>query len=199
MTSTASRSELIAAAYELFRENGYADTTLEDLARNLKSDLPTVQAQFHNKKDLFSAVLQAYSPLDDFKAAMTEAHGETAEDIIREAVSRMVEAAENHMGFFQLALVDAEMNHGASLSTLSVHLAPSALSLLSRIKRTGQLRPISDVILARTLIAMVIGFIGSERAMPQVGKLAMRLIPQRAWLDGMIDLILYGLLEDDQR
>jgi hypothetical protein len=27
----------------------------------------------------------------------------------------------------------------------------------------------------------------------------MRLFPQRAWLDGMVDLLLYGVLEDDAR
>jgi hypothetical protein len=43
------------------------------------------------------------------------------------------------------------------------------------------------------------GFLASERIAPGAARFAMRLFPQRAWLDGMVDLLLYGVLEDDGR
>lgn len=199
MSSPPSRADFITAAYDLFREQGYGDVTLEDLARRTKSDLSDVRAQFHDKFALFEAVMDANSPLNDLRAALTDGVGDSAEDILRETAHRMIGAAEKHAAFFELAMVNPKFNHGTVLLNLSARLVPDALSLLRRLKRTGQLRPVSDMILARTLISMVIGFVASERAMPQVGRMAMRLIPQRGWLDGMIDLMLYGLLEDDQR
>ena len=50
-----------------------------------------------------------------------------------------------------------------------------------------------------TLIAMLLGFVASEQAMPKLARVAMRLFPQRAWVDGVVDLMLYGVLEDSAR
>ena len=199
MSAAPSRADFIAAAYDLFREQGYGDTTLNDLARRARSDLSAVQAEFHDKNALFNAVLNTYNPLDDLRAALTGANGDSAEEIIREAAHRMIDAAEKHAAFFELIMINPKVNHGGSMLNLSARLLPDALALLKRLKQSGQLRPVSDMILARTLISMVIGFVASERAMPQVGRMAMRLIPQKGWVDGMIDLMLYGVLEDDQR
>ena len=55
--------------------------------------------------------------------------------------------------------------------------------LFKRLRDTGQLRPVSDLILARTLIAMLLGFVASEQAMPKLARVAMRLFPQRAWVN----------------
>jgi hypothetical protein len=84
----------------------------------------------------------------------------------------------------------------ALMNTLSVRLLPKALALLARLKNTGQLRPVADMILARTMVALLIGFIATEQTIPSVTRIVMR---QRAWLDGMVDLLLYGVIEDDAR
>jgi hypothetical protein len=88
---------------------------------------------------------------------------------------------------------------GAFLGNLNAQIFPKAMVLLEKIKATGQLRPASDVILGRTLVSLLLGFVLSERAVPQIARVAMRLVPQHAWLDGMIDLLLYGVLEDEAR
>ena len=101
--------------------------------------------------------------------------------------------------FLDLAALDVHANHGAFLGSLGLQLLPKMLTLRQRLKKTGQLRPVSDFILARTLVAMLMGFVLSEQVIPQIARTAMRVLPQRGWVDGMVDLLLYGVLEDDAR
>ncbi|RMF52751.1 MAG: TetR/AcrR family transcriptional regulator [Chloroflexota bacterium] len=193
------RDPILAAAREVFVQHGYAETTLEQVARHAKLDLATVQRQYSDKEKLLAAMLRAYSPQAEFEAALEAVEGETAAEILRDLMRRLVAVAQQHSDFFELAVIDAQSNNGTFLSNLSAAIFPKAAEILNRMKAHAELRPVSDALIGRTLIAMWIGYIISERALPQVARFAMRLMPQQLWLDGMVDLMLYGLLEDDAR
>ncbi len=192
-------SRLLQAALDLIREQGYAEATLERVSARARVELSITQALFPDRDALFEALLRAHSPLEAMEKALDEVKGESAEDLMRDAMRRLVQATRQHTSFLELAVIDAQVNNGAFLSSLTVRLAPKAVALLNRVKSTGALRPIADPILGRTLAALLIGFLISERAVPQVARFAMRLFPERAWVDGMVDLLLYGILEDDKR
>jgi len=82
--------------------------------------------------------------------------GESAEadEILRDAMRKMVKAVQHHDEFLELAAIDMQVNNSAFVSGLSTQIIPKALELLKRLKATGQLRPVSDVILARTLVSL---------------------------------------------
>jgi AcrR family transcriptional regulator len=193
------QSDLLVAALDVFRTQGYAATTLEQVAQEARLDVGAVRAQYADKGSLFAALLANYSPLHDLEAALDGVQGDTADDIVRDAMRRIIRAIQDNKRFMELAALDVQANNGAFLASLSTKLFPRATAFLERLKATGQLRPVSDVILSRTLVALLMGFILSEQAMPQVARVAMRMFPQRAWIDGMVDLMLYGILEDDAR
>ncbi|MFQ3536899.1 MAG: helix-turn-helix domain-containing protein [Aggregatilineales bacterium] len=193
------RELILAAAREVFTQHGYAETSLEQVAQRAKLDLTAVQRYYSDKEKLLAAMLRAYSPQAELEAALEAVEGESAADILRNMMHRLVAVAQRHEEFFKLAIIDAQSNNGTFLSNLSAAIFPKAAQILSRMKANDELRPVSDAVIGRTLIAMWIGYIISERALPQVARFAMRLMPQTLWLDGMIDLMLYGLLEDDAR
>jgi hypothetical protein len=137
--------------------------------------------------------------IKDLETALDSVEGDTAEEIIRDAMHRAVKAIENNASVIEQAARDMQISGDAfttMLNSLSVRLLPRAFALLARLKNTGQLRPVADMVLARTMVAMLIGFIATEQTIPRVTRIVMR---QRAWLDGMVDLLLYGILEDDAR
>jgi AcrR family transcriptional regulator len=193
------RDSLLAAAREVIREMGYSEANLEAVAARARMPLAAVKAEFPDKARLLDTLLRANSPLSDLEAALDAVQGDTAEDLLRDAMRKVAAALQRHEDFFELAVIDAQVNNGAFLSSLSAELFPKANALLGRVKATKQTRPVMDMVFARTLIALLIGFIISDRAVPGVARTAMRLFPQRAWLDGMTDLLLYGVLEDDAR
>jgi AcrR family transcriptional regulator len=196
---TIDKQNLFAAALTVLRKEGYGAFTFARVADEAKIDIAAIQAQFPDKSALYAALIAAYNPSKALHAALDDVTGDTAEDIIRDAMHRLIDVISRHEDFIDLAAIDVQTHNGASLLGMSVQLAPKLLSLLNRLKKTGEIRPVSDLILARTIASMLMGFVVSEQAMPKVARMAMRLFPQRAWLDGMIDLMLYGILEDNVR
>jgi AcrR family transcriptional regulator len=196
---TASPDDLLDAALDVFRMHGYGGATLEQVAAQARVDLDSVRAHFANKDSLFSALLAKHSPINDLEAAIDAVQGDTADDILRDAMRRLVKVLDENRVFLDLAAIDVHASNGAFLGGMGLQLLPKMLALRQRLIKTGQLRPVSDFILARTLVALLMGFVLSEQVIPQIARTAMRLLPQRGWIDGMVDLLLYGILEDDAR
>src|SRR5258708_6311411 len=187
------------AALIVFREQGFPGATLEQIAVRAKIDAETVSIRFRDKGGLLAALLAAHNPQDAVLAVFDSVEGESAEDIVRDAMRRMVKVFQQNEAFVELAALDVQFNNGTFVGNMSLKITPKAGALLERLKGTGQLRPVSDAIMARTLVSLLMGFVLSERAMPQMARMAMRLFPQRAWIDGMVDLLLFGILEDNAR
>src|SRR5260221_3898665 len=198
---------ILIAAVEVFREQGYASATMQQIAQGAHVTVEAVQTRYYDKTVLFAALLELHNPLPDILSAFDrvlaniQAQGENIEagEILRDAMRQMVKAVEQHDEFLELAAIDMQVNNGVFVSGLTTQIIPKALELLKRLKATGQLRPVSDGILARTLVSLFMGVVLSERVMPQMARMAMRMFGQRAWIDGMVDLLLYGVLEDDAR
>jgi AcrR family transcriptional regulator len=189
----------LAAAREVLREQGYAALTFSAVAAQARTTPESVEVAFGTRDRLFNDLLRAYSPLADLEAALDSVQGETADELLRDAMRRMVAVADKHADILELAVLDAQVNNGTFLASISAAIFPKAKGLLNRIETLGGLRPVSDAVIGRAFVALWIGFIVSERALPGIARLIARLLPQKAWLDGMMDLLLYGVLEDDAR
>ncbi|MBX3086796.1 MAG: TetR family transcriptional regulator [Anaerolineae bacterium] len=192
-------SPLIVAAFEVFKREGYANTTLAQIAKQAGCAEAEIVATYRDMPQLLGAVLKAYSPQDAMRAALLAVEGESAEELVRNSTHRLVGVIQQHAAFFELATVDMQMNGGNALTAMMTPLLPTVLQFTERLTSTKQLRPVPTPLLARTFLSMLIGYIVSERAMPSAMQMMMRIFPQKAWLDGMVDLLLYGVLEDDQR
>jgi AcrR family transcriptional regulator len=196
VTTSSDQQRLLDAALLVFREVGFTGATLELIARQANVSIESLRSSYSDKAAIFSALITTHSPIEELKQAIDMVEGDTAEDIVRDAMRRMVSLLDKHQPFVDLAAMDVQSNNGAVTANFSMQILPHAMRLLERLKATGELRPVSDMILARTFAAMLIGFIASERAMPQMARFAIRFFPQKAWLDGTVDLMLYGILED---
>ena len=184
-------------ALELFV--GQPVVTLDAIAQIAKIDLATLSERYPAVSLWLAAVLHIYDPIAEFSTALQTVNGDAADELLRGAMRRLIETAQRHAAYFELALIEADRYQGSTLMGFGANLLPAANSLLTRIKDTGQLRPLPDWIVARALVSLFIGFIASERIMPQAVRMASRFLPQRAWIDGVTDILLYGLLEDEAR
>lgn len=52
------REELLQTAVDLFSENGFQGTSIRDIAKTLGVSISVIYHYFHNKEDLWSAILQ---------------------------------------------------------------------------------------------------------------------------------------------
>lgn len=155
--------------------------------------------QYSSPADWLAVRLQSADPTAEFESALLAVQGDDAAEQFRDAMRRMIALTSRHRAYFELALIEAESYQGGTLSALSGRLLPAAHTLLQQIKAGDELRPLPDWLIARAMLAMLIGFIASERAMPASAQFAARLMPQRLWIDSLTDILLYGLIEDDAR
>lgn len=149
---------------------------LQDVARGLATELDTV----------LDAVLNAD-------------RDSTAEDLLRALMRDLYALAQRHIDMIDLVLVDVQANTNILIGAVERRSVVKLLSAFDRIKRTGQLRPMPAAVLVRTYLGALLGHLVTERLMPGSVKIVSRLMPEKAWLDGMIDLTLFGMLEDDAR
>src|SRR4051812_20621204 len=126
MPDEKANDKVLDAALEVFREQGYNGATLELVAQRAKVDIAALQKQYRDKGGLFSALIKAHSPLSDLEAAFESIEGDSAEDsaedIIRAMMRRMVEIVEQHRTFVDLAAMDVQANNGVYTSNLSTQL-----------------------------------------------------------------------------
>ncbi|CAG1009653.1 hypothetical protein ANRL4_04069 [Anaerolineae bacterium] len=191
--------QILAAARQVFRQYGYPDANLDTIAAQAGLSSDEVMSLYPDKEQVLNALLKSFSPLPDLEAALDAAEGENAPELLRDAFHRLIKAAHKNQDFFDLALIDAQVSGGTFLNTLNMRLFPKANELLNRLKTAGGLRPISDLILGRAVVSMLMGYLLSERVTPQIARVAIKVIPEKAWLDGVIDILLYGIVEDAER
>ena len=53
------RTAIVAAARQVFLENGYAQASMDQIAQSAGVSVKTIYRHFENKDELFSAVMQA--------------------------------------------------------------------------------------------------------------------------------------------
>lgn len=111
--------ELVAAALELFVEQGYARTRLEDIASRAGVSKPTLYLYFRSKEELFDAVVRgSILPITSgAKPLLTAFEGHSA-DLIGVAILQWWDraSAKNHSGVFRL--ITAEANNFPALARL---------------------------------------------------------------------------------
>src|SRR5689334_18354083 len=93
-------SALLTAAFEVFKRDGYANTTLAEVAKQADRPVEEITAAYRDAAQLLAAVLKAHSPLADIRAALAAVKGDSAEDLIRDSTHRLVGVIQQHAAYF---------------------------------------------------------------------------------------------------
>src|SRR6266851_1358020 len=121
MPASDTKTRILDAALDIFREQGYSGATLDQVALRAHIEPGQLRDQFADKGALLSGLLAAHSPLESLLAAIDAVEGESAEDILRDAMRRMVKVIEQDELFVELAAMDVQFNNGVYVSNLSTH------------------------------------------------------------------------------
>ena len=151
---------------------------------------------------------------DDRKAALQEAARSLADELngildiliadkdsdtetlLRKLTHDLYAMATRQSAVIDLMLSDIQTSSAVMLSVFERRSVIKLLAAFEKIKRDGALRPMPTAVLIRTYLSALIGYLATERLMPGTLKVVSRLMPNKAWLDGLIDLMLFGMLED---
>jgi AcrR family transcriptional regulator len=185
------RSALIETGYQLFIEKGYHGTSMREIADEAGLALGGIYNHFANKEDIFVAVLTARNPYLKIFPALQAAQGETVEELVRDAATRMIKALGESRGMMGLMFVEQIEFNGRHIRQIIEVYYPAMKEFIQRLSEVrGPLRPIPPLVLLRAFIGLFFSYYMTEM-------LVIERLPARArqdTFDHFIEIYLHGVL-----
>ena len=193
--SESTYSEILRTAYELFIEQGYHGTSMRQIAQRAGIALGGIYNHFSSKEEVFRSVFFEYYPLRTMLPAVAAAQGDTIEEFVKDAASRMMEGLGNRQDHLHLMFIEFIEFKSAHIPELFKTYFPEVTQVAQRLLQwDGKLRPIPLPIIARSFLGLffsyyVTGILLSSVAVPEFTKNGM---------DYFVDIYLHGILAGEE-
>src|SRR6185295_11060753 len=189
-------TEIIAAAYAVFAEKGYAAARLDDIAAQAGVSKGALYLYFENKQDIFEAVVRhAIAPNIDMIRAMAEAYNGPLELLLRMMVMRVHDAMSFHFGPVIKIVIGESRNFPELARIWHDRMVEPGLGILSgvieRAQQRGEMRPGDARSFCVTLLSPILAAVLVRETFVPVGAKPFD-IP--ALMQQHLDTVLPGLL-----
>ena len=192
------RSVLLAAAYRQFTRRGFHGASMRSIAEDAGVAVSGIYNHFASKEEIFKAVVLAYHPLGLALPLLAASEHDDFASVVRDAATLLAATWETQPGFLNLMLIDLVECQGRHLPELLQARLPEVLSLAARLAARDDVRPLPPILLVRTLLAALFGYlITGELLKPAAntapGQLGDALAASGS-LDDFLDIYLHGVL-----
>ncbi|MBN1965928.1 MAG: TetR/AcrR family transcriptional regulator [Anaerolineae bacterium] len=198
------REAILAAADVLFRQQGYAATSMRQIAEaaGYGSAVSGLYNHFANKEAIFEALLISRSPYQDLLAALEQVEGETFEVFLHNWFSALWPIMLAHQNFLQLVFIELQEFEGRTLGRFLGTFLPRYFELFMRITHMPRVRQDLPLpVLVRTVAAAMIGYLLTEIVAREAIKdsPAFPMAVGEEWIDGLVAILVRGMsnLPDD--
>ena len=187
------RQAILQAAYELFLENGYAATSVRQIAERSGLALGGIYNHFENKEAIFSELIVDRHPFHQVLPLLQAAQGDTVEEFVRNAARSMVSELGRRPDFIKFMLVEMVEFNGRDFPKMFEVVYPQILPLIQRFQAgRSDLRPIPPVVLFRAFLGLFFSFYMTEFLLAGTPVAAM----QQNALDHFVNIFLHGVMVD---
>jgi AcrR family transcriptional regulator len=157
--SDRTRRAIIESAYGLFTSQGYAATSMRQIAEGASLALGSMYNHFASKEELFAAIVAERHPYQQIMPLLNDAQGNTMDEFIRNAASRMVAELDRRPEFLNLMLIELVEFKGRHAPKLFEKIYPDIVLLTERISAfQDDLRPIPLPMLMRAFMGMFFSY-----------------------------------------
>ncbi len=177
----------------LFLKQGYAATSMRQIADAVGLALGGIYNHFSSKEEIFEGIIIDKHPYKQILPAVLAAEGDTAEDFYTNAAHIVIAEMGKRSEFVNLMfieLVEFKGRHGAALLK---EIAPKILPVFERfIKSRKDLRVTNPALLMRSFIGLVISYLMTEMMISN--SILSKLMPKNTE-DAYVDIFLHGILK----
>jgi AcrR family transcriptional regulator len=185
------RQTILQAAYDLFLEQGYAATSMRQIAERTGLALGGIYNHFKNKQAIFSELVIGRHPFHQVLPLLQAAPGDTVEEFVRNAARRMLDELGRRPDFIKLMFIELVEFNGRDLPQMFQVVFPQILPLIQRFQAGREkIRSIPPYVLFRAFIGLFFSFYMTEFLL--AGTPAMTL--QENALDHFVDIFLHGIM-----
>ncbi len=189
------RQSILDAAYDLITKQGYAATSMRQIAEKAGLSPGSIYNHFASKADVFRAILVDRHPFLQMLPLLNSVEGSTVEEFVRNAAHTLVRELGRHPEFLNLLLTEIVEFRGGHVASVFKKIFPLVMPIVQRIQNLeGNLRVIPPVVLARAFLGMFFSYYITEilivRAMPPE-------LRQVNAIDHFVDIFLHGILVEE--
>ena len=153
------RQAILDAAYGLIIEQGYAATSMRQIAERAGLALGGIYNHFPSKSDVFMTIILERHPFFQILPILNSVEGETVEEFVRKAAQSLVDELGHHPDFLNLMLTEIVEFKGAHVPQVFAKVFPMILPLGQRIASLqGAMRPIPAPVLVRAFLGMFFSY-----------------------------------------
>ena len=185
------RQAILDAAYSLIIKQGYAATSMRQIAEEVGLALGSIYNHFSSKDEVFRAIVAERHPFFQIVPLLDTVEGRTVEEFVRNAAHALVDELGHHPDFLNVMLIEIVEFKGEHVPLFFEKMFPMIMPLAQRIASLdGKMHPIPPAVLIRAFLGMFFSYYITET-------LIGRAIPpemQANALDHFVDIFLHGIL-----
>jgi AcrR family transcriptional regulator len=182
------------AAMELFLEQGYAATSMRQIAEGAGLALGGIYNHFSSKEEIFEGIIIDKHPYKKILPAIIEAEGDSLGEFFKNSFHLIISELGERPEFVNLMLIELVEFKGKHGSVMLREIAPKMLPVFERvIKSRKDLRVSSPPLLMRSFIGMVVSYLITEMIISN--SVMSKLMPKNTEA-AYIDIFLHGILKE---
>jgi AcrR family transcriptional regulator len=136
------RQAILDAAYSLIIEQGYAATSMRQIAERAGLALGSIYNHFSSKGDVFRTIILERHPFLQIFPLLNSVQGSTIEEFVRKAARLLIDELGHHPDFLNLMLTEIVEFKGEHVPLVFGKIFPLVLPLAQRIAALpGAMRP----------------------------------------------------------
>jgi AcrR family transcriptional regulator len=193
-TEAPTELRLLDAAFELFLAQGYHGTSMRQVASRAGITPGSIYNHFDSKEALFVDLLTERVPHRAIIGALSNAHGDTVEAMVQDALVRMLDAAADQFDNFRLMFVELIEFQGQHAGILGPLFLPQLLAFVERMKAAdGRLRSTRPTLLARAFFGLFFSYVLTAALLRDIEGFDV----SEDELTELGEIFLYGVLEKE--
>ncbi len=188
------RQAILEAAYKLIIHQGYAATSMRQIADKAGLALGGIYNHFSSKEDVFTAIVIERHPIIQIIPIIQAADGDTVEEFVRNAAQALVDQLKRHPEFVNLMLTEMVEFKGEHMALVFEKMLPTVLQVSERLSHLeGDLRPMPTPVMLRAFAGMFLFYFMTEKLIGPGMPPSMRTDA----LDHFVEILLHGILKQE--
>jgi len=186
------RQSIVSAAYDLIIRQGYAGTSMRQIAEKSGLALGGIYNHFSSKEEVFRAIIAERHPFFQIIPLIRSSPGDTVEEFVHNAAHTLVAELKRHPEFLNLMLVEIVEFKTRHVPLVFEKLYPQLTPLIERlVSLEGNVRTIPPIVFARAFLGMFFSYYITEML---IGRNIPRDLRDEHAIDYFVEIFLHGIL-----
>jgi AcrR family transcriptional regulator len=180
---------ILEAAYNLFLKQGYAATSMRQVAERAGLALGSLYNHFAGKEAIFCELILERHPYRQILPIMLKTPGDDMEAFIRNAATTMVSELGRRPDFIKLMLIEMVEFNGRNMPRIIEEVLPQVLPMIEKFN-LKLLRPMPPFVFFRAFLGLFFSYYMTELILANTPAIS---ISANA-LDQFVEIFLHGVM-----